>query len=182
MSLPPSAASAVAILSPGRALLSGPSRRVTKSATRSGMAFGGRSSGPSCGSSSSAAGAEREAFLKKSLARLLAVFHGGNLRPNDAFPFWLNRAGLEAARLAEAMGLREQAGERPGSESSGGIGPSEGPRSSGVSPPKSAPVGDPTQPQAARSEASSGLTPQNRSPAIRIRFRPGSSTPEPCTR
>ncbi len=56
------------------------------------------------------AGAEKSELLKQSLARLLRVFHAGNLNPGEnTSPFWLNRAGTEAARLAEIMGLRDQA-------------------------------------------------------------------------
>lgn len=56
--------------------------------------------------------AEREPRLKEALGHFLNVFHGKNLRASPAetaTPFWMNRAGLEAARLAEAMGLRDQA-------------------------------------------------------------------------
>jgi TolA-binding protein len=56
-----------------------------------------------------ATGAELEQLQKEALDRLLSVFHGGNLRPGEnASAFWLNRAGVEAARLAEGLGLREQ--------------------------------------------------------------------------
>lgn len=60
-----------------------------------------------------AAGAQppdRERLMNEALARLLHVFHAGNLQPGEsASPFWLNRAGIEAARLAEALSQREQA-------------------------------------------------------------------------
>jgi TolA-binding protein len=57
-----------------------------------------------------ATGTERERLFSESLARLLNVFHAGNLQPGEsASPFWLNRAGVEAARLAESLGLRDQA-------------------------------------------------------------------------
>ena len=56
-----------------------------------------------------AAGTDADTLRKEALDRLLSVFHGGNLRPGEAAsPFWLNRAGIEAARLAENLGLREQ--------------------------------------------------------------------------
>lgn len=56
-----------------------------------------------------ATGPEQEQLHKEALERLLGVFHGGNLRPGEtASPFWLNRAGIEAARLAEGLGLRDQ--------------------------------------------------------------------------
>ncbi|MBL9128639.1 MAG: hypothetical protein JNL97_13375, partial [Verrucomicrobiales bacterium] len=56
-----------------------------------------------------ATGAELEQLRKEALDRLLTVFHGGNLRPGEsASAFWLNRAGLEAARLSETLGLRGQ--------------------------------------------------------------------------
>jgi TolA-binding protein len=56
-----------------------------------------------------APGPEKDQLRKESLDRLLSVFHGGNLRPGEtASPFWLNRAGIEAARLAESLGLRDQ--------------------------------------------------------------------------
>jgi hypothetical protein len=49
-------------------------------------------------------------LVQDALNHHLNVFHGRNLRPAEtASPFWLNRAGLEAARLAEALGLAEQA-------------------------------------------------------------------------
>lgn len=59
--------------------------------------------------SAAATGAERDTLLKESLGRLLGVFHGRNRPGENASPFWLNRAGLEAARLAESLGLKEQA-------------------------------------------------------------------------
>ncbi|MGE3310130.1 MAG: tetratricopeptide repeat protein [Limisphaerales bacterium] len=53
--------------------------------------------------------AKLDPLHKEALDRLLNVFQGGNLRPGEnASPFWLNRAGVEAARLAESLGLREQ--------------------------------------------------------------------------
>ncbi len=54
-------------------------------------------------------GAKLHPLHKEALDHLLNVFQGGNLRPGEnASPFWLNRAGVEAARLAESLGLREQ--------------------------------------------------------------------------
>lgn len=61
---------------------------------------------------SRATGAERDQAFKEALSHFLNVFHGQNLRATSAeaaSPFWMHRAGLEAARLAEALGLREQA-------------------------------------------------------------------------
>lgn len=56
-----------------------------------------------------ASGVDLEQLQKEALDRLLTVFHGGNLRPGEnASPFWLNRAGVEAARLAESLGWLEQ--------------------------------------------------------------------------
>jgi TolA-binding protein len=55
-------------------------------------------------------GPDRDELFKQSLGHLLRVFHAGNLNPGETTSlFWLNRAGNEAARLAEVMGLREQA-------------------------------------------------------------------------
>lgn len=54
--------------------------------------------------------APRHARLEEALAHHLNVFHFRNLRPGElASPFWVNRAGLEAARLAETLGRRDQA-------------------------------------------------------------------------
>jgi TolA-binding protein len=53
---------------------------------------------------------DHDRLTQEALAHYLGVFHGRNLRPGEAAsPFWLNRAGLEAARLAESLGLRDQA-------------------------------------------------------------------------
>lgn len=57
-----------------------------------------------------AAGPLQQDLLKEALGHYLHVFHGRNLRPGEeASPFWVSRSGLEAARLAEALGLRPQA-------------------------------------------------------------------------
>ncbi|MFN0068610.1 MAG: tetratricopeptide repeat protein [Limisphaerales bacterium] len=60
-----------------------------------------------------AAGAaeEDQAGLRQvALEHFLRVLFGGNLRPGEpADAFWVNRAGLEAARLAESLGRREEA-------------------------------------------------------------------------
>ncbi len=52
----------------------------------------------------------RTPLRQQALAQYLNVFHGRNLRPGEtASPSWTRRAGLEAARLSEALGLRDQA-------------------------------------------------------------------------
>jgi TolA-binding protein len=57
-----------------------------------------------------ASGDDAHSLRKQALAHQLNVFHGRNLRPGEkASPFWVNRAGVEAARLAEAIGLRPEA-------------------------------------------------------------------------
>ncbi|HMO66325.1 MAG TPA: tetratricopeptide repeat protein, partial [Verrucomicrobiota bacterium] len=57
-----------------------------------------------------AEGADREALRQQALDHFLRVLFGGNLRPGEqAAAFWVNRAGLEAARLSEALGGREEA-------------------------------------------------------------------------
>ncbi|MBX3745359.1 MAG: tetratricopeptide repeat protein [Verrucomicrobiae bacterium] len=54
--------------------------------------------------------APRQTRIEEALAHHLNVFHFRNLRPGElASPFWVNRAGLEAARLAESLGRRDQA-------------------------------------------------------------------------
>ncbi len=56
------------------------------------------------------AGEERDSLLQQALGHHLNVFHGGNLAPGESpSPFWFNRSGSEAARLAEFMGLPGQA-------------------------------------------------------------------------
>ncbi|MBL9139882.1 MAG: tetratricopeptide repeat protein [Verrucomicrobiales bacterium] len=57
-----------------------------------------------------AEGPDRAEGLKSALQHHLRVFHAGNLRPGElASPFWVNRAGVEAARVAEGLGLADQA-------------------------------------------------------------------------
>ncbi|MCC6233831.1 MAG: tetratricopeptide repeat protein [Verrucomicrobiales bacterium] len=57
-----------------------------------------------------AAEPERGPLQQRALSQYLNVFHGRNLHPGEtASPFWVRRAGLEAARLAESLGLRDQA-------------------------------------------------------------------------
>ena len=57
-----------------------------------------------------AIGEERDALYQQALGHLLNVFHGGNLAPGESpSTFWLHRSGMDAARLAESMGLPEQA-------------------------------------------------------------------------
>ncbi len=54
--------------------------------------------------------AEASQLLQEALAHYLNVFTGRNLKPGETgSPFWINRAGLEAARLAESMGRSSQA-------------------------------------------------------------------------
>jgi TolA-binding protein len=53
---------------------------------------------------------ERARLLDAALDHQLNVLLGGNLRAGEpAAAFWVNRAGLEAARLAEALGRRDVA-------------------------------------------------------------------------
>lgn len=54
---------------------------------------------------------DRTARLQAALAHYLNVFHGGNLRgPEErVVPYWVHRSGLEAARLAESLGMRREA-------------------------------------------------------------------------
>lgn len=53
---------------------------------------------------------ERPELLRQALAHRLRVLHGANLRPNESVaPFWVHRAGLEAARLAESLGQLDEA-------------------------------------------------------------------------
>jgi hypothetical protein len=56
-------------------------------------------------------GIEATRLLDEALKHYLNVFHGGNLtrEGENASPFWANRAGIEAARLAETMALPERA-------------------------------------------------------------------------
>lgn len=57
-----------------------------------------------------AEGAEQAALRQQALDHFLRVLFGGNLRPGEqASAFWVNRAGLEAGRLAETLGRREEA-------------------------------------------------------------------------
>lgn len=57
-----------------------------------------------------AEGAEQDALRQQALDHFRRVLFGGNLRPGEqASAFWVNRAGLEAARLAESLGRREEA-------------------------------------------------------------------------
>jgi hypothetical protein len=58
-----------------------------------------------------AEGIEATKLLAEALDHYLNVFHGKNLTRSGevASPFWVNRAGIEAARLAEAMREPERA-------------------------------------------------------------------------
>lgn len=57
-----------------------------------------------------AEGTDPMPLRQQALDHFLRVLLGGNLRPGEeTSAFWVNRAGLEAARLAESLGRREEA-------------------------------------------------------------------------